>query len=119
MPILYLDHTAKMGGGEVALLNLASALDRARFKPVVVLGSDGPLVSKLRTAGVEAHVMPLDTSVVDTRKDNLGWRSLLKARQIAHCLGYAVRLARWARHRGVAIIHTNSLKADLYGGLAG
>jgi len=117
--ILFLDHTAKMGGGEIALLNLISALDRARFEPVIVLASDGPLAGKLRDAGVETHVLPLDPSVVEARKDSLGWRSLLRARQAALCIRYAIRLACWARRRGVRVIHANSLKADLYGGLAG
>ncbi len=117
--VLYLDHTAKISGGEVALLNLVTALDTSRFTPVVVLAADGPLVTRLRDAGIETHVLPLDASVVNTRKDSLGAGSLLRLRQAWACLRYALQLARWARGRGVSLIHTNSLKADLYGGLAG
>lgn len=117
--ILYVDHTAKISGGEIALLNLIGALDCERFRPVVALASDGPLVSRLRQAGVETHVLPLDTSVVETRKDSLGFKSLLRFRQGASCLQYAWHLARFARACGADVIHTNSLKADLYGGLAG
>ena len=117
--ILFADHTAKMGGGEIALLNLVSALDRTRFEPVVVLASDGPLVGRLRGAGIETHVLPLDASLIDTRKDSLGLASLLKVRQAVIAALYVWRLARWARRRGVSLIHTNSLKSDLYGGLAG
>ena len=113
------DHTAKMGGGEIALLNLVSALDRTRFEPVVVLASDGPLVGRLRGAGVETHVLPLDASLINTRKDSLGPASLLQVRQAALVALYVGRLARWARRRGVRLIHTNSLKSDIYGGLAG
>jgi len=117
--ILFLDHSAKMGGGEIALLGLVRALDRSRFTPVVALASAGPLVEKLRAAGVETHVLPLDRSIVEARKDNLGYKSLFRLRQASLCVAYAVRLARFARRHGVHLIHTNSLKADVYGGLAG
>ena len=119
VPILYVDHTAKMGGGEIALLNLVSALDRTRFEPLVVLASDGPLVGRLRGAGVETHVLPLADSLINTRKDSLGAASLLKGRQAVLGALYVLRLARWVRRRGVRLIHTNSLKSDIYGGLAG
>jgi len=117
--ILYLDHTAKMGGGEIALLNLIAALDRGCYRPVVVLAADGPLVAKLRAAGVETSVEPLAAAVLETRKGGLGLRSLLRVGQAWACLGYSLRLARLARELGADLIHTNSLKADLYGGLAG
>ena len=117
--ILYLDHTAKMGGGEIALLNLVSALDRKHYRPVVVLAADGPLVGRLRAAGIETHVEPLSPAVLETRKDSIGPRSLLRIGQAGACLGYAFRLARLAQRLGADLIHTNSLKSDLYGGLAG
>ena len=108
-----------MGGGEIALLGLIGALDRSRFTPIVALASAGPLAEKLRGAGVETHVLPLDRSIVEARKDSLGFQSLFRLRQAGLCIAYAVRLARFARRHGVDLIHTNSLKADVYGGLAG
>ncbi len=116
--ILYLDHTAKISGGEIALLNLIKALDRTRYTPVVVLASGGALAEKLEQDGVETHVIPLPLSVVNTRKDSMGLNSLTRLRQAWLCVCYAVKLAKWARARKVDLIHTNSLKADLYGGLA-
>ena len=117
--ILFLDHTAKMGGGEIALLNLVSALDRTRFLPVVALAADGPLAGRLREAGIETHVLPLDKTLLDTRKDSLGVSSLLRLGQTARLAAYSLRVARWARRRRVDLIHTNSLKSDIYGGVAG
>ncbi|MDD5351430.1 MAG: hypothetical protein PHQ12_14560, partial [Chthoniobacteraceae bacterium] len=55
--ILFLDHTARMGGGEIALLRLVTALDRRRFTPVVALGADGPLRESLAHAGIEPHIL--------------------------------------------------------------
>lgn len=117
--ILYLDHTAKMGGGEIALLNLVCALDPMRYRPIVVLAAEGPLVGRLRACGIETHVEPLCAAVLNTRKDALGAGSLLKLGQAWDCVRYARTLARLARQWGADLIHTNSLKSDLYGGLAG
>ena len=117
--ILYLDHTAKMGGGEIALLNLITAIDKARYHPLVVLAEDGALAEKLRAAGIDVTVLPLDPALRETRKDTLGVGSLLKLRQARLLLAYSLSLARWARARRVDLIHSNSLKSDIYGGVAG
>ncbi|BDI33126.1 glycosyl transferase [Capsulimonas corticalis] len=108
-----------MGGGEIALLNLVGALDRSRYLPTVLLASDGPLVAKLRAAGIPTEVFPLGKELVDTQKDGLGVRSLLKITQIFDWIRYAVRIARYARKENIDLIHTNSLKSDVYGGVAG
>ncbi len=57
-PVLYLHLYAEMGGAENALLHLLAGLDRSRFPPLVVVASDGPLVARLREAGVECRVIP-------------------------------------------------------------
>lgn len=107
-----------MGGGEIALLNLIRSLDRELVYPIVVLGENGPLEDLLRSE-CEVHVFQLGERVARTRKDDLGWRSLAKFESIAVSSWYAWKLARFARHVEADLIHTNSLKADLIGGLAG
>lgn len=116
--ILYFDHTAALGGGEIALLHLLEAIDREQFDPVVALASDGPLREKLVAAGIETHLFPLAPEVVQTRKDSLGSSSLLKLGLIVRALLYVVRLARFIAKRRIDLVHTNSLKADLIGGFA-
>ena len=117
--VLFLDHTAKLGGGEIALYHLLLHLDRERFSPLVVLGEEGPLADKLRDWGVETCVAPLAGGVANTRKDSLGAGSLLRVREMGAILGYCWRLSRLIRERGVQLVHTNSLKADIIGGVAG
>ncbi len=116
--ILFFDHTASLGGGEVALFNLVQGLDRARFRPLVILGSEGPLLNKLREAGIETRILPIADDVVQTRKDTLGVGSLLRLRAMTHSTSYALRLARVIRQENAALVHTNSLKSDIIGGLA-
>lgn len=116
--ILFVDHTASLGGGEIALLALVRRLDPGRYKPVVLLCADGPFKELLVEAGVETHVLPLSDQVANTRKDALGGRSLLRIGAAAAIFAYIVRLARFMRHRRVDLVHTNSLKADVIGGFA-
>lgn len=117
--VLYLDHTARLGGGELALLNLVCALDADRYHPIVALAADGPLADRLHAAGIDTRIVPLDAAVLDTRKDSLGGGSLLKLRYAWACLRYVLTLAHLARAVHADLIHTNSLKSDLYGGFAG
>jgi glycosyltransferase involved in cell wall biosynthesis len=118
--VLYLDHTAKWSGGEIALLRTLEALDRTRVNPIVVLAEEGPFRERLEAAGIEVHVLPLSEKVREVRKDSLG------AAAIAGHLGtltalfrYAVRVGRFARSCGASVLHCNSLKSDFYGALAG
>ena len=116
--VLFVDHTANMGGGEIALLNLVRRLDPRKYRPVVVLFADGPLRARLTEAGVETHLLPLSGTVADARKDALGARSLLRLGDVVAVVGHVRRLARLIGRLGVGVVHTNSLKADIIGGLA-
>ncbi len=116
--ILFLDHTATLGGGEIALLNLVTNLDLGRYKPVVVLCSDGPLASALRDSGTETHILPLSPSIVHTRKDTLNRKTLTRGRDGVRLIGYVARLARFIRKHNIELVHANSLKADVIGALA-
>lgn len=116
--ILFLDHTARMGGGEIALLRLVTALDRQRFTPVVALGAEGPLSAALADAGIETHLLPMTQNIREMRKEALGLRALLRPGALLPLLAIVGGLARLMKRRGVDVLHTNSLKADVIGGLA-
>ena len=117
--ILFVDHTATMGGGEIALLHLVTHLDHTRFIPVVLLCADGPLASRLIEAGIETHILPLAVSVAAARKDSLGGSTMLRGKDIARTLHYVEKVRRLIRALKIDLVHTNSLKADLIGGIAG
>ena len=117
--ILFFDHTAQWSGGEISLYNLVTHLDSTRFRPVVVLFADGPLREKLDEAGIKTRVVPLDASVSQTRKDEMNAASVLKLKQVGATWKLMRRLRRIARSEGAAVIHCNSLKSDVIGGIAG
>lgn len=116
--VLLVDHTASLGGGEIALLNLVVELDRTRYAPLVLLGEDGALAHRLRERHVTVHVIPLDRAVGASSKDSLGFKSLLQFGRVSNAVRYCLRLYQWMRRTAPDLVHTNSLKADVLGGLA-
>jgi glycosyltransferase involved in cell wall biosynthesis len=116
--VIYLDHTASLGGGEIALFNLVVHLDRSRYEPVVVLFSDGPLRARLLENSIETHLIPLSSTVIGARKDSLGFGSVTKIKGVFESLRFVLRLAKFLRTLNGSLTHTNSLKSDILGGLA-
>ena len=115
--VLFVDHTAEIGGGEIALLNLVRNLDGDKVVPIVLLLSNGPLVERMRPIA-ETHVLELDSNVTKIAKDSLGWRSIFKLKAVWITASHVIKISQFARREGVALIHTNSLKSDIIGGLA-
>jgi glycosyltransferase involved in cell wall biosynthesis len=116
--VVVVDHTAEMGGAEVALLRLLRGLDTGQVDVRVLLFRDGPLVEALRAAGGLVQVVPLATDVTGVDRATAGrasWANLVRA---ARVVPFVVGLARrWRRLRPDLVV-TTSLKADLLGGVA-
>ena len=115
--VLFLNHTAEPGGAEIAMLNLIRHLDPGKITPIVVFGSDGPLVEQIRSFA-ETHVLPLPTVVGGAKKDAMGAASFLQFRAIFVAIAYIWALARFVRKTRPDFIHTNSLKSHFLGGVA-
>src|SRR5919197_957599 len=114
--VVVLDHVARLSGGEIALTRLLPAL--ARHVDVhVILGEEGPLVERLRAHGIETEVVPLAPRFRDVRRETV--RPLrLDPLALAHLPAAVRRVSRRLRELDPDLVHTNSLKAALYGGLA-
>lgn len=110
MRVAILDHTAELGGAELALLRLLEVVDRGRVEPVVVLFSSGPLEERLQAVGQRVAVVPLDPRVRDMGRA-VGPLSAL--RRAATGAAFLHRLAASLRALDVDVVHTTSLKADL------
>ena len=116
--ILFFDHIAQWSGGEISLFNLVTHVDQSKYRPLAVLFADGPLGEKLETANIETRVVALDQSISQTRKDEMGVASLLKVKQIGAIWRLIRRLRRVIRSEDARVVHCNSLKSDLIGGVA-
>jgi glycosyltransferase involved in cell wall biosynthesis len=116
--VAFVNHTAQLGGGEIALLELIRNLDRSKIQPIVVLFADGPLVPLLREM-TEVHILPLSSGVLKANKDHLGVGSLLQGSSVIAGIAFLWRLHGLLQSIQPRIVHTNSLKADILGGIAG
>jgi glycosyltransferase involved in cell wall biosynthesis len=115
--VLFFDHTAALGGGEIALLLLMRHLNPEKVASQLVLGAPGPLVEMLRP-GTETHILPLAANVGGAKRGKLGLKSLLRVGEILNCVMYVRQLANFIRRQRIDLVHTNSLKADILGGIA-
>jgi len=111
--VVFVDHCARLSGGELAMLRLLQAASNVEAH--VVLGEDGPLRSRLEEVGVSCEVLPF--SKRDVRRAELAELANL-AGGGASTAAYVARLARRLRQLRPDLVHTNSLKAGIYGCMA-
>lgn len=114
--VVYVDHVARLSGAEIAVARLLPALAES-VEPHVILGEEGPLVDRLVAQLASVEVLPMNASARDLRKDRV--RPGLAALTAMPAAGlYVLRLARRLRRLRPDLVHTNSLKAGVYGSLA-
>ncbi len=58
--ILFLNKIAELGGAEISLLTLVKDIQKYDYRPLIVLGSDGPLRKRLEENNIRVYVYPLD-----------------------------------------------------------
>lgn len=116
--VAILDHTAQLGGVELALVRLMDTLaERDDVDARVILFADGPLVGRLRERGHAVEVLLLDEGIgTTTREQAAGLRTA--ARSAVGAVPFVRRLAARLRELDVDVVHTTTLKADLLGVLA-
>ena len=109
--ILFLNHVSAMSGAEAGLIDLVKALDRERFSAVVAIPSPGPLADALEKGGARVVHVPL--------------RRFVKTANPLRLAGYLInlaavvpRLVQLVRDENIAIVHSNSTTAQIYGALA-
>ncbi len=83
----------------------------------VILGEEGVLAERLQQAGISVEVLAFTASAREVRRDavRLGGDA---PRAAVQTLAYSARLARRLRELQPDLVHTNSLKAGVYGGIA-
>jgi glycosyltransferase involved in cell wall biosynthesis len=113
--VVYLDHCAELSGAEIALLRLLPSLEGVDAH--VVLAEEGPLVSRLLRAGISVEVLPMPAAGRNLRREQLSDTREAIAAAVPAAI-YAARLVRRLRRLRPDLVHTNSLKAALYGSVA-
>jgi glycosyltransferase involved in cell wall biosynthesis len=110
--VLFVNHTAELGGAEYGLLDIAThhGPDRGH----VVLFADGPLRARLAASGIGVTLLEGPRGLMAVTREAGRLRAALAAPSV---LAMAGRLA-W-RARGHDLLYVNSQKAAVVGMLAG
>lgn len=111
MRVLVINHTATVGGAEVALLEQVSRDILLPDVDITIACPDGQLAEVARERGV--HVVPIRDF-----EFSLKFQPRYIFRQLINLLMCAVEIRRLAVHSGADIIHANSLRAGLMAGAA-
>ncbi|MHC4817018.1 MAG: glycosyltransferase family 4 protein [Planctomycetota bacterium] len=93
--VLYLSQEPECGGAEISLLELLGAVDRARYRPVLITSGEGALARRAREIDVPVHLV--------------AWTST------AGALVRPGRLAAIARKESAALVHANTLRTGYLG----
>lgn len=100
--ILFLDHTAALGGAELCLLDVA---EHFRETSRVALMEDGPLRGALERRGVRVTILARGRSLQQVKRES----SVPGVAAVGAVLGAAQEVARLAR--GYDLVYANSQKA--------
>lgn len=112
--VLVLDHTAELGGAELALVRTCAALG-PEVDVRALLFADGPLRARLEDLGVRVDVVPLAPTVATADRARAGRLSVATLTGALRTLPFLWRLTRRVRALRPDVVHTTSLKADLLG----
>ncbi|MDQ1431285.1 MAG: hypothetical protein QOF40_1887 [Actinomycetota bacterium] len=112
--VLFVDHCARLSGGEIAMLRLARELETVDAH--IVVFEDGPLLDELGAAGITSEIVAMPARTRDLRRQQVGVR--LPWRAAADTVVQVARLARRLQRLRPDVVHANSLKACIVAGLA-
>lgn len=117
--VAYLDHAAEVGGGaEEALVDLLRFIDRRRVQPVLVVAQRTDWLRDLDLSGFEIiRYFPEQGEMLKRSRESLGQVSA-NLRSLWQSLEPVRGLARLFRDQRIDLVHTNSLKTHVLGGLA-
>ncbi|MHC3385813.1 glycosyltransferase family 4 protein [Lacticaseibacillus paracasei] len=99
--ILFLHAGAGLYGADKILLEIVENIDRKTFEPIVILPEDGPLVSKIREAGVEVSVLPYPI----LRRKFFNVRGI--GNYIVSYIRFSRRLKKIVNKENIKLVHVN------------
>lgn len=100
--ILYLHAGAEMYGADKVMLDLIKGLDKNKFRPVVVLPTDGVLVDALKDENIEVKVIPYPIM----RRKYFNPIGIIKYG--FGLIKYSSQIAKLAKKENIDIIHNNT-----------
>ncbi|MFZ1947288.1 MAG: glycosyltransferase, partial [bacterium] len=119
--VLYVDTGMGFGGGQASLVEVLRRLDRSVFEPVVASPEAGPLGSRCRGLGVTWLALPFGSAGGPDSRRGTGARRArwgLPLADLASSIRGVFHLASLVRRLDADVVHCNTFKAALVGGIA-
>ncbi|MEO7123338.1 MAG: glycosyltransferase [Lacisediminihabitans sp.] len=116
--ILIIDHTAELGGAEVALSRLLEAIDRKRFEVSVLLLAPGPLVDRLRVQHIRVAVLTSSQRLTAVGRLEAAASPFALLRNAIGALFLVPKVAAAIRSSRADIVVANSLKSAVLTAIA-
>jgi len=115
--VMFLVHTAIIGGGERSLIDILTYINKERFQPTLVCFENGPLVEWVREiSGVEVVVIPFSDKVLKYNRDE---KSIVRFLSIFSLFAPMVKLFSFMYKSEAKIVYSNSMKAHFIGLVVG
>ncbi|HEY3396547.1 MAG TPA: glycosyltransferase family 4 protein [Armatimonadota bacterium] len=116
--IAYVDHAEDLGGAEKSLVEFTRRLDRDRYYPLLLHTRGAQWLRSEDCAHLEKIAVFSPGGVLDRRRTAVGSKLLTTMRDLYASAGPVYRVLRGLRRHRAELVHTNTLKAHLFGGLA-
>lgn len=113
--VLYVDTGLGLAGGQVSLVEMLKRLDRGRFTPTVACPRDSAVARRCSEIGVAWFALPFASRHVSR---SAGFPTWIAIKDAASSLWGVAVLAWRIRQARIDIVHANTFKAALVGGLA-
>ncbi len=116
--IAFVDHAVDIGGAEKSLTELAARLDQADFTPVLLHSQNAKWVTDEVWADASRLVVFRPTHLLEKKRQDLGSGMVRNVVDMLASCGPVFSVWRALVKVGADLVHTNSLKCHLVGGLA-
>lgn len=105
-----------MSGGEISLLTFLSCLDRSKYTPFFAYNDEGEFVNKVRSLGIECVRVPISSRVLAVKREEIGLSNVVSGFRDIWPIVKQLRVI--IKKYGIDLLHTNSLKSNIIGGLS-
>jgi glycosyltransferase involved in cell wall biosynthesis len=116
--IAYVDHAEDLGGAEKSLLEMTCRLDRDRYVPLLLHTRGAKWLRREDCEHLERIPVFSPGGVLARKRGSVGAGLLGSLRDMFASARPVYRIVRSLRRHEADLVHTNSLKAHLLGGLA-
>ena len=115
--VMFLIHTAIIGGGERSLIDILTYINKEKFQPILVCFEDGPLVDRItKIPGVEVAVIPFSKHILKYNRDK---KNVSQFFSVFYLLMPMLKLLFFMYKSKAKIVYSNSMKAHFIGLVVG